>query len=223
MNTIYFGHDEREEAGVTVFLQSAMRHAKRPLLLAPLIRSTTRPLPEGSNAFTFRRFLVPWYQGYQGWAVFADGADMLCRADITDLFDHYDERYAVRVVKHQYTTRNPRKYRGSSMEADNLDYERKQWASLMLVNCGHPAWVGVNPTRVREMSPLDLLQMRFLPDASIGELPIEWNWLPDEHGENPDARLIHFTAGVPAFPGHADAPMADEWRAALAAATEATG
>lgn len=223
MLTLYFGHDERVEAGTTAFIRSAIAHATRPLLLAPLTRTNCPDIQEGSNAFTFRRFLVPWYQGYQGWAAFVDGADMLCRSDITDMCKYEDPRYAVRVVKHKYETAHPRKFLGSKMECMNLDYERKQHASVMFINCGHPAWLGINPHRIREMRPMHLLQLRFLADESIGELPDTFNWLCDEHGENPDAKLIHFTAGIPAFDAYKDSPMADEWWDSLIAANGVTG
>lgn len=223
MQRVFFGHDDRVEAGTTAFLRSVIAHSTGPLALTPITQRNMRDVKEGSNIFTFRRFLVPWMLGYRGWAVFVDGADMLCRADIGEIFDHVYHNDAVRVVKHDYTTKHARKYRGTSMECDNPDYERKQWAAVMLMNCGHFAWRRVTPEFVRCANTLDLLQLRFLPDALIGELPKVWNWLADESGANPDAKLLHFTAGIPAFPAHADAPMADEWRAALAAAYNATG
>jgi hypothetical protein len=223
MIPIYFGHDERTEAGSTVFLSSLMRHAERPMMLCPLTRRGVPGIPEGSNAFTLRRFLVPYSQGYQGWAVFVDGSDMLCRADIGQLAELRDDRYAVQVVQHSYQTRNPRKYRGTPMESDNVDYPRKQWVSVMLLNAGHPAWRVVDPEFVATSKAIDLLQLRFLPDEAIGHLPYVWNWLADEMGENPDAKVVHFTAGIPAFLAHADAPMADEWRAELELAGRASG
>ena len=38
-----------------------------------------------------------------------------------------------------------------------------------------------------------------------------WNWLPDEFGANPDAKLLHWTLGTPCFHEYATAPMAPEW------------
>ena len=220
---VFFGHDERAEAGTTAFMHSVIARATQPLALTPITRLATAGVKQGSNAFTFRRFLVPWMLNYRGWAVFVDGADMLCRADISELFDLVYHNDAVRVVKHAYRTRHPRKYLGTAMECDNPDYERKQWASVMLINCSHYAWRHVTPEFVAESNPLDLLQLRFIPAERIGSLPKEWNWLCDEDGENVDAKLLHFTAGIPAFPEHARAPMAEEWRAALRASSTATG
>lgn len=220
---IYFGHDERAEAGTTAFMRSVIAHAKRPVALSPITRNIIVGQKEGTNAFTFRRFLVPWMQDFTGFAIFVDGSDMLCLSDIGDLFHHADPWKAVQVVKHDYQTKHPIKYRGTPMEAANADYERKQWASVMLINCSHFAWRQLTPEYVAKADPLHLLQLRFIDDDRIGELPIEWNWLADEHGPNPNAKLIHFTAGIPAFPAHQDAPMADEWRASLFKAMQATG
>jgi hypothetical protein len=41
-------------------------------------------------------------------------------------------------------------------------------------------------------------------------LPREWNWL-DEYGENDDAKLVHYTNGIPGFRHYAEAPHAKEW------------
>ena len=100
---------------------------------------------------------------------------------------------------------------------------RKQWASVMLMDCNHFAWRKITPEYVESADPLHLLQLRFLEDTVIGSLPIEWNWLVDEHGENPDAKILHWTAGVPGMAHYNGAPMSAEWHAALAAATSITG
>jgi hypothetical protein len=152
-----------------------------------------------------------------------DGSDMLCMADVNELLELWDPYMAVQVVKHEYSTRHPRKYVGSAMEADNGDYARKQWASMMIINCSHFAWRNVTPEFVRRTTPMDLLQLRFIEDNRIGELPIEWNWLADEFGPNHQAKVLHWTAGIPAFEAHADAPMAREWTASLLAASTCSG
>jgi hypothetical protein len=215
---LFFGHEDRAEAGTTAFLQSVIATARSQVALVPITRFATLDYPEGSNAFTFRRFLVPWIMKWEGWAVFMDGADMLLRDDVCALRELFDPYKAVMVVKHDYRTKHPRKYRGSSMESDNADYERKNWASVMAINCAHFAWRQITPEFVRGARAMDLLQLRFIPDDRIGALPPEWNWLVDEHGRNDAAKVLHFTSGIPIFQAHADAPMAQEWNNALLAA-----
>ena len=57
----------------------------------------------------------------------------------------------------------------------------------------------------------ELHRFTWLDDSRIGELPKEWNWLPDEYGINSNAKLLHYTLGAPSFHEFANTPMADEW------------
>ena len=208
MIKLFCGYDPREAVGFHTFVASAIAHTSAPLAITPL---GGRGLPEGSNAFTTSRFLVPWLSFHEGWAVFADACDMLLLADLRELLLHVDPSKAVLVVKHAYRTRNPRKYLGTGMECDNLDYERKNWASLMLINCAHRAWARLTPESIGSARPIDLLQLRHLDDADIGELPDEWNRIVDEGQPVEGAKLLHWTAGIPAFPLYRNAPGAEHW------------
>jgi hypothetical protein len=219
---LFFGHEDRAEAGTTAFARSVIAHASGPVALVPITRRALLDQREGTNAFTYRRFLVPWLLDFEGWAVFVDGADMVLRADIYEIERLKNPYMAVQVVKHDYQTRHPVKYVGSRMEAANPDYPRKNWASVMLMNCSHFAWRQITPEFVRRAKPMDLLQLRFIDDERIGALPEAWNWLVDEYGRNDNAKLLHWTAGIPAFQAHADAPMAQEWTDSLLAASTCT-
>lgn len=120
-----------------------------------------------------------------------DGADMLCRADISELWELRDPGYAVQVVKHDYKTRFPTKYAGTTMESPNVDYPRKNWSSVIIWNCSHPLHIEMGEQRV------SLHRFLWLPDASIGSLPPEWNHLADEYGYKAEAKILHWTAGIP--------------------------
>lgn len=183
MIRLFTGWDAREAAGWHAFVDSVYANASDLVTVARLPELQG----DGSNRFTFSRFLIPELCGLEGWAIYADGADMLCRADIADLWALRNPGYAVQVVKHDYRTKFPRKYLGTPMESANIDYPRKNWSSLILWNCAHPlnrAFAGAH-------------DFAWLPDAQIGELPKEWNWLADEYGYNEQAHLLHFTAGMP--------------------------
>jgi hypothetical protein len=210
---IFTGYDAREAVGWHVFTQSVMELCSAPVVFHPLQRRHNGA-PQGTNDFTYSRFLIPYLMSWRGTAMFVDGCDMLCQADIAQLEALRNPYMAVQVVKHDYETQHPIKYVGTPMEAGNGDYPRKNWASVMLINCYHMAWRAVTPQTVWKMRPLDLLQLRFIGDDRIGELPLEWNWLADEYGPNDQAKLLHWTAGIPAFPHYRDAPNADAWRAA---------
>jgi hypothetical protein len=61
------------------------------------------------------------------------------------------------------------------------------------------------------IKPGELDRFSWIQDERIGELPREWNWLPDEFGANPEAKLLHYTLGTPCFTEFHDTPQGDEW------------
>ena len=207
MIPLYCGYDKREAAGFHTFVSSVIERASEPVAFIP----TMGKQRDGTNAFTYARFLIPEEQRYTGWAIFADAADMVCLGDIAMLWLHRDESKAVMCVKHDYQTRHPRKYVGTAMESDNRDYPRKNWSSLMLMNCGHPLWKQINDRSIGYMSGAELHRFAWIPDEQIGELPPEWNVLVDEGQSAEGANLLHWTAGIPGFPEYSIAPSHEVW------------
>lgn len=210
MIRIFIGYDHREAVAYHVCTNSIIRHSTQTVNFTPLALNNLSDYKEkhtdGSNHFIYSRFLVPHLTNYNGWALFLDG-DMILRDDISKLWDLRDESKAVMVVKHDYKTRMPVKYLG----AKNEDYPRKNWSSVILWNCGHEANRGVTPEFIQNATGAQLHRFTWLSDDLVGELPIVWNWLPDEFGANPDAKLLHFTLGTPCFHDFATSPMANEW------------
>lgn len=206
MINLFCGYDSREAIGFHVFCSSVIKHATKPVKFIPL---GNRGLPEGSNSFTVSRFLVPYLTGYEGHAIFCDAADMLCVDDIAELDALFDPTYAVQVVKRRdYQTAHPVKYIGTQMECANRDYPRKNWASMMIINCGHRDWRDMTPDLISRASPLSLLQLTW---ATVGEIHPRWNCIVDE-GDSPDgAAILHWTAGIPGFTHYQNAPCADVW------------
>lgn len=223
---LFAGFDEREEVGYHAFCSSVIERATVPVSITPLSLSMVQKVygaghRDGTNGFIYLRFLIPYLMNFQGWAIFCDGADMVMQEDIAELAKLYDPFKAVQVVKHDYTTKHPRKYVGTGMEAANSDYPRKNWSSVMLINCGHYAWRSMTPDRIAQLPGSYLHRFEFVADDRIGELPKEWNWLADEFGANEEAKLLHWTCGIPAFPHYKNAPMADRWFKANARANHA--
>jgi len=129
------------------------------------------------------------------------------RDDIAQLWELRDPYKDVQVVKHNYKTRMPIKYLGSK----NEDYPRKNWSSVILWNCNSYPNRKLTPDYVMKATGAELHRFTWCTDDRIGELPPEWNWLPDEYGSNPDAKLLHFTLGTPCFHEFADTPQGSEW------------
>jgi len=216
MIPVYAGYDEREEAGYHAFVSSLLEHASCPFTVTPLHLKLFRSFyaadhRDGTNAFVYTRFLIPFLQGYTGSAIFCDGSDMLIKADIAELWALRDPYKPVQVVKHDYQTKWPRKYLGTKMEAPNEDYRRKQWSSVMIMNCMHMSWRQITPESVQQMTGSQLHQFSWLADDQIGELPKVWNWLADEEGYNPKAKLLHFTTGIPLMPKHSKTAHASDY------------
>lgn len=204
------GFDQREAVAYHTFCQSVLEHSTIPVRFLPLAADTLRFYKEthrdGSNAFIYSRFLTPHLQGYEGPAVFADG-DMICRGDARELLELFDDSKAVQVVKHDYQTKAAMKYLGNK----NENYPRKNWSSVILWNCGHPANRVLTPELVETQTGAFLHRFCWLSDDLIGELPIEWNWLETEYHANPAAKLIHYTLGTPCFADYAGTDTAHEW------------
>lgn len=219
MIRVFAGYDPRESAGYHTFCQSVIDTCSKPVSIAPLSLKQVKGVygqgqRDGTNEFIYTRFLIPYLCGYEGWALFVDGADMICKGDLAELWALRDTFTAVQVVKHDYKTRHPKKYVGTRMESGNADYPAKNWSSVMLINCAHPEWRIVTPSFVADTPGSVLHRFSFMDPTWVGDLPKEWNWLPQEHGDNPDAKLIHYTAGVPGFHHYKDTEMASDWWAA---------
>ena len=212
---LFVGFDPREAVAFHTFAQSVLEKSSLPVAITPLVlqalpgyRETHR---DGSNTFIYSRFLTPFLCDFQGWAVFADG-DMICRADIAELWALRDPAKAVQVVQHDYETKAATKYLGNK----NQNYPRKNWSSVMLWNCAHPKHRVLSPEFVMQQGGAFLHRFQWLDDADIGALPLEWNWLTTEYEDNRQAKLLHYTLGTPCFEDYWNADMADEWHAAQA-------
>jgi lipopolysaccharide biosynthesis glycosyltransferase len=171
-----------------------------------LFRDYNETHTDGSNHFIYTRFLVPYLMGFSGSAIFIDG-DMIVRGDIVELWNMRDVYKDVQVVKHDYKTRMPVKYLGSP----NEDYPRKNWSSVILWNCSSFPNRRLTPEFIQRSTGSELHRFSWLDDERVGELPREWNWLPDEYGPNPAAKLLHYTLGTPCFHEFADTPQGSEW------------
>lgn len=211
MLKIFCGFDPREAPGFHVFCASVIHRASIPVSFIPL---HNQGMPQGTNAFTLSRFLIPHLVGYQGRAVFMDAADMICLTDVRELevmLEALPDDIGVALVKHNYTTKHKVKYIGTPMESPNTNYERKNWASVMLINCEHIGWKVLTPSAIASRNILSTLQFEFMNDGEIVGMSREWNVLVDEGQPIEGAKILHWTAGIPAFEHYKNAPGANLW------------
>lgn len=211
--SIIVGFDQREAIAYHVFYQSIIDKASLPVQFLPLAENTLGEYKEvhtdGSNRFIYSRFLAPYLSNYSGWVIFADG-DMVCQSDIAELWALQDSSKAVQVVKHDYQTKASKKYLGNK----NENYPRKNWSSLILWNCGHPANRILTPEFIQSQPGSYLHRFSWLTDDLIGALEPEWNWLAIEYPENPRAKLIHYTLGTPCFKEYSKQSESKYWEEA---------
>lgn len=221
---VFVGFDPREAVAYSAFCHSVLTRTKARVAFYPMQGDKV----EGSTMFNPERFKVAKEMNYRGWAIWADG-DMLCRSDIAELMEYADVNCDVLVAKHDYKTKHPVKFLGQP----NPDYPRKNWSSLMLINCAAAAWQRIDHDNVdvkigdlhrfvESVPGKHFLAGRRVPlfdQHRIGSLPLEWNWLVGEYAYNPDAKLVHFTIGTPCWAEYADCDYAEEWHKEVAAMT----
>jgi hypothetical protein len=226
LDTIYIGYDPRDHNASEVLINSILKHASRPLNIVTLNQASLRrsglyfraphmdstvwaqnPLDymvdgfDGkplSTEFSFSRFLVPFLNQHEGFALFMDN-DMYFRSDPCEIFDRYatEDAPAIQCVKHEFEDGG--KVAVKLYGCPQTFYRRKNWSSVMLWNCAHPAHQNLTVHDVSTKSGTWLHNLQWLEDQDIGAIGEEWNWLPDHSSEELEAKNVHFTNGGPWF------------------------
>jgi hypothetical protein len=207
---VFIGYDEREKLAFEVACKTLRdvssltatpldndRLAAAGLLWRP-VDTRGRKYDIVSNAycstdFANSRFLTPLL-AQTGWALFVD-ADVVFLQDPAGLLAHADPRKAVMVVQHPQSGSSGVKMDGQVQEA----YLRKNWSSVMLFNCDHPANRRLSLRDVNERPGRDLHRFYWLADDEIGSLPDKWNWLVNVNPKPDLPAIAHFTLGGPWF------------------------
>lgn len=214
---IFIGWDSREDIAYQVCVDSLNQNSSKPLNIIALKQEELRKQkhywrpkdPLATTEFTYTRFLTPYLSNYQGWSLFID-CDFLFTDDIAKLFALADPRYAVMCVQHDYKPTESTKMDGVVQTV----YPRKNWSSLVLWNCAHPANRVITPELANTESGAFLHRFQWLSDDLIGSIPTEWNWL-EGWNKKPKEGLpkgIHFTRGGPWFKDYQNVDYADLWQ-----------
>ena len=215
---IYIGYDAREHAAYEVAKHSIEATSSIPVDIVPLkLRSlrksgvyTRANDTLSSTEFTFTRFLIPHLNDYQDWALFID-CDFVALHDVADLVAEIKDQYAVMCAHHDYTPTEETKMDGQAQH----QYPRKNWSSMMLINCGHPSNKVITPDVVNNETKTGAYFHRFswLLDEEVGEVSHEWNWLVGWYKEPKDGtpKFLHYTEGGPWFKEYRNCEYNYEW------------
>lgn len=217
MLKVFIGWDSREDIAYQVARYSILKRASVPVEVIPIKQHELRQQglytrerdSLASTEFTFSRFFVPYLNHYTGPAIFCD-CDFLWLCDIKEVFDLFDPKYAVQVVKHNYQPKDSIKMDGQIQHL----YPKKNWSSMILWNCEHPSNMILIPGLLNKAAGSTLHQFKWLRDNEIGELSHRFNWLNGWYHEPRDGspQAVHFTEGGCWFPEYQDIEYADLWK-----------
>ena len=216
---VFVGWDSREDIAYQVCKHSIISRQSDAVII-PLKQNDLRASALywrdidklASTEFTFTRFLIPELTNFSGWALFMD-CDMILTTDIKELFDQADDRYAVMCVQHDYTPKEGIKMDGQKQTV----YPRKNWSSVMLINCGHLGNKQLTKELVNnpEIGGAYLHRFSWLKDEEIGELDHTWNYLVGVYDDIKTPKLIHYTEGGPWFENYRDCEFNELWKLEL--------
>lgn len=180
---VFVGLDPRAPVAYNVLQWSIHRRASRVVQIVPLILPQLPIKRKGLTHFTYSRYICPFLCGYQGKSVFMD-SDMLMLADIGELLSlEFKEPVAV--------VQGPQKF---------------EWPSLMVFN--NEQCTELTPEYIDNE---DNHPQTFDWAGEVGSLPSEWNHCVGYDEPRDDAKLVHFTMGIPQFPECRDSEYSEEW------------
>lgn len=214
---IYIGHDEREQRAYDVAVSSlrlsracceppepliASRLAAHGLLTRLSDHRGGQDYDIVSNAlkstrFAVSRFLVP-ILCQERYALFTD-CDIVFVRDPHEMLDELgiNRGKAIYVVKHNHRPTGEWKM----VNQRQTQYPRKNWSSVMLFDCHHPANLRLTLHDVNHRPGRDLHAFYWLNDDEIGTLRPKWNWLVNEQMCPDELGIAHFTNGGPWIDG----------------------
>lgn len=183
---IFIGYDPRQPIAAQVLAHSIYARASKPVEITYLMLHQLPIKRRGLTEFTFSRYLVPYLCDYEGYGLFMD-ADMLCLTDIHLLEAVYVDG-PVALVKGK---------------------QRFEWPSLMMFRNGHEdcrRYLTPKMIDLAEFQPQTLKWAR-----KVTALDPVWNHCVGYDEPREDARIVHFTAGIPCFPETQDCEYSKQW------------
>ena len=182
MMRVFIGVDPRQPLGYNVLQNSIHRHSKERVIVEPLMLRKLPITRRGLTEFTYSRYLVPWLCGYEGVAVFMD-ADIVVTGDIGELFAQADGQSAVQV---------------------NKDQPKFEWSSVMMFNNANCR--ALTPENVDDPEN----KIHTLDWGAGGTFFRDWNHCVNKIAPE-EAKLYHYTEGVPAWEEVQGSPLDVHW------------
>lgn len=195
--TVFVGVDGRQPLAYNVLQASIHRHASKAVNVRPLRLDHLPINRRGLTDFTYSRFLCPWLCEFDGLSIFMD-ADIVVTGDIHELFEMADGESAVQVMK---------------------DQARFEWASVMLFS--NARCEVLRPEFVED--PANGLLDFAWAGGSVGHFASEWNHCVGYMPSRLDAKLYHFTQGIPVWDEVRGLPEDEVWDEAHAYANGTVG
>jgi hypothetical protein len=180
---VFIGYDPRQPVAYQVCAQSVWENASGPVSITRLDLSKLPMTRRGLTAFTYSRFLVPYLSGFEGRSLFLD-SDILVRGDVYTMTQAFTEEGL-------YIVKGERKF---------------EWPSVMLFS----NWMFRQLTPEYVQNPANKL-FDFGWAFNQHQLPKEYNHLVGYDAPNPDAKIVHFTMGIPVWPETKNCEFAKEW------------
>lgn len=181
---VFIGYDPRQAVAWNVLAHSIACRASVPVSITRLQLDQLPIKRKGLTEFTYSRFLVPYLSDFKGTSIFLD-SDMLCLCDIIELLA-YPLAYPTTPV---FVVQSPKKF---------------EWPSLMVFNNEHCKTL--TPQYIETAALFN-----FSWTSEVGSLPKEYNHLVGYDPENPGAKIIHYTQGIPCWPETKDSEYAEDW------------
>ena len=185
MIRVFIGYDPRQPIAYNVLAHSVASRASGPVSITRLQLNQIDLKRRGLTEFSFSRYMVPHLCKYEGKAIFMD-ADMLCLGDIYEL----DEICSPQIAS-------------VCVSKNKLKFE---WSSLMYFNNAHCR--DLKPKLIEDGQPQNFDSWA----TSVGEFGGEWNHLVGYDTPRTDAKIVHYTQGIPCFPEVAGCEYEQEWR-----------
>jgi hypothetical protein len=214
---VYVGWDPREDISYQVCEHSIKRRdpgatviplKQKDMRASGLYRRDTDRKPlQNSRSLVF---LFHIYNDYKGWAVFCD-CDFVWQVPTTELEQYCDDSKAVVCVQHDYTPKE------GDIKMDGqvqTVYPRKNWSSMVLWNCAHPANKILTPEVLNKESGAFMHRFQWLADSEIGSSASSLQLVGGlvQGTQDGAPKILHYTEGGPWFEGYRDCEYADVWK-----------